>query len=330
MTRIDPISAPHPIVVPSAGRRAVMRDLFELTKPGITRMVTITAAVGFAMGAMSAAAIGLRVETLLLTAIAAIAGAALSSAGASALNEWAERRRDGLMSRTASRPIPSGRLSPGAGLVTGLTLAIVGVAVLAAFVNTAAAAVSAITILAYLLLYTPLKPVTPLATLIGAVPGALPPLIGWAAAFGADSGASRGLLHPGGWSIFLLMFVWQIPHFLAIAWWRRDDYARGGHRVLTVVDPTGARASWTVLVWSVALIPVSLSPAQAMPGLLGWPYVIVATALGLLFLAAAVGLAVRRTQADARRVFFASIAYLPLVLAAMVADGALAGLLGSR
>lgn len=306
--------------------RGWLADAVELTKPRITKLVTITAGVGFAMALFAGAGPsgGLAAWELVLFGLAVAAGTALSSSGAGALNEWWERERDALMRRTSVRPIPAGRMSARSALLVGALASTAGVLILWAGANWMAAAVSLLTILTYVLLYTPLKPHTPLATLVGAVPGALPPLIGWTAVSG---GAAHGLLEMGGWSLFCLMVVWQIPHFLAIAWMHREDYARGGFRVLPVVDPSGHRTAWTVVVWSVAMLPVSLAPISAMNGALGWGYAVVAIGLGLFMLHAAIRLARTRSDAHARRLFFASIIYLPVLLLAMVADAAATALL---
>lgn len=313
----DPMSA-----VWRGGGRAtatLAADLLELTKPRITRLVTITTAMGFGMAAsprMRGAGVDEWLASLALLAVTCL-GTALSASGASALNEWWERDRDRLMHRTVNRPLPARRMSPRTAFALGAALCIAGVAVLGAAVNWAAALVSAATIASYVLVYTPLKPVTPLSTLVGAAPGALPPLIGWAA---ASAGPWHGLTQPGGWAMVAIMAVWQVPHFLAIAWMHREDYARGGHRVLPVLDESGTRTAWITLLWAVTLLPVSLFPVGAMPDRLGWPYGAAALALGLAFLWPAVRLAQRRTRADARALFIASIVYLPLLFAAMVAD----------
>jgi len=298
----------------------------ELTKPRITKMVTITAGVGFAMALVAGVgpASGFTLAGLLWITFAVALGTALSSSGAGALNEWWERARDARMHRTRTRPIPEGRLTPRAALWVGLATSVAGVGLLWVGANWTAALVALVTIVSYVLIYTPMKPHTPLATLVGAVPGALPPLIGWTAVAG---GPWHGLGAAGGWSLFLIMFVWQIPHFLAIAWKHRDDYARGGFKVLPVVDPSGVRTSWAVMLWSVALLPVSLAPVSAMNGVLGWPYALAALVLGAGMFFFAAQLALSRTDVHARRLFFASIIYLPLLLLAMVADAAASVLL---
>ena len=297
-----------------------LASLIELTKPRITKMVTVTAAVGFGTAAVSRP---WSWSGLVVAGAACLAGTALSSAGASTLNQWMERERDAVMPRTVGRPLPTGRVAPAEALLFGVALCVLGVAVLWAGVGAVPAMVSLTTILWYLLLYTPSKPLTPLSTLIGAVPGALPPLIGWTAAR-QDLGMAA-LAEPGGWSLFLLMFVWQIPHFLAIAWMYRDDYAAGGYRVLPSVDPDGSRTSATILAWAALLIPITLSPVVLM----GWAgpgpaYAVVAVVTGGVFFWLAARLARRRTRAAARAAFIASIIHLPVVLVVLVADCAAA------
>jgi len=220
----------------------------------------------------------------------------------------------------------------------GLALSAAGVLLLWAVNGAAPALVSLVTILSYVLIYTPLKPVTPLATLVGAVPGALPPLIGWSAAILVNSGLSgfEAIWAPlsgdvawggwGGWALFTLMFVWQIPHFLAIAWMYKDDYAKGGYKVLPVVDPTGTTTASVILLWTATLLVATLGPAVAMPDQLGTVYLTVAILTGVPFFFAAVRLAKRRMRTEAKHVFLASIAHLPLLLVAMVADGLIGAL----
>ncbi len=295
--------------------------VIELTKPGITRMVTITSGVGFILAAIGR---GREMSELALPAIGCLIGTALSSSGANALNQWWERTRDGQMPRTAGRPLPEARLTSGAALLAGFTLAVFGILTLLVLCGPAPALVSLVTILWYLLLYTPLKPLTPLNTLVGAIPGALPPLIGWTATapvFGIDSiGGLSVLSEPGGWSLFFLMVVWQIPHFLAIAWMYRDDYAKGGYRMLPIVDPTGHATATTIMVWSVTLLIVSIAPAFVLADRLSPVYGLFAALSGLWFIARCVRLYRSRTQANARSVFIASIIHLPLILLVMVFD----------
>ena len=302
----------------SVGLAPALYALIETTKPGITRMVTITSGVGFVMAAVGRSWV---IGELLLAICGCLLGTALSASGANTLNQWMERRRDGLMKRTAGRPLPSGRLSARMVLIAGIVLCVVGVAGLAITTGLIPAAVSLVTILLYLLVYTPLKPVTPLATLVGSVPGALPPLLGWTAASAAGGMWGVGSLgEAGGWALFLIMFVWQVPHFLAIAWMYRDDYAQGGFKVLPAIDPTGSRTAQTIMLWTVCLLPVVLAPAFMMPQTLGPLYLTVATLATLGFLFRAAKLSISRTREDARATFIASVIQLPLLLMAMVVD----------
>ena len=327
MTRIEAGPAPErpgpaPAPTPAAAdatRGGVARDLIELTKPGIVRMVVITGAVGYTLSALAHP--GWSVPAMLLTGLWCLIGVALSAAGANTLNQALETPRDAVMERTLGRPLPQRRLSDGAGWAFGGGLCVAGVATLWAGAGLMAALVSLLTMLTYLFWYTPLKPVTALATIIGAIPGALPPLIGWAA--GAGLVGRSGLDEFGGWSLFAIMFVWQVPHFLAIAWKYREDYASAGFVVLPCLDPSGVRTARAVLAWSVALVPISLAPMLWLDGLLTPAYPIVASLLGGLFLWFAVRMASERTDESARRLFLASIAYLPLLLLAMVGDALL-------
>ncbi len=309
---------------PETGVRQTAAAVVELTKPRITRLVTVTAAVGFVMAALSRV---WDVSDLLWTATGCVLGTVLSASGANALNMWWERRRDAIMPRTARRPLPEGRISPHGAFLAGVVLSLVGVLTLLLLAGPAAAVVSAVTIAWYVLLYTPLKPLTPLNTLVGAVPGALPPLIGWTATapvFGLDNlGGLTSLVEPGGWCLFLLMFVWQIPHFLAIAWMYRNDYAAGGYRMMPIVDPTGRATATTILVWSFALLAVTVAPALILHDRLGWIYGAVAGASGVAFTLLCIRLVRIRSRANARAVFIASILHLPLLLITMVADALL-------
>jgi protoheme IX farnesyltransferase len=265
----------------------------ELTKPRITAMVVLTALVGFVMaspGATSSARL-----------LAALVGTALVASGASALNMVLERDTDARMHRTRTRPLPAGRLRVVDAVWFGIALTALGLAELLWLSGGLAALVATTTWATYLFVYTPLKRRTSLSTLVGAVPGALPPLIGWAAA--------RQALDPGAWVLFTILFLWQVPHFLAIAWIYRDDYARGGLPMLPVLDPEGRLTSRQALAHSLALLVVSLAPATA--GMAGGAYLAGAALLGLGLVAFALRLAVRRTAAAARGLFLASVAYLP-------------------
>lgn len=321
------VAAPAPLVAievvgnPTASTREILAAIVELTKPRITRLVTITASVGFVLAALTRT---WELPHLVLAAVGCILGTALSSSGANALNMWWERRRDGLMRRTAHRPLPERRITAGAAFVAGVALSSAGVLILLVLTGPAAALVSLCTILWYVLFYTPLKPVTPLNTLVGAVPGALPPLIGWAAtapAFGFDNYAGlTSLLEAGGWCLVLLMIVWQIPHFLAIAWMYKDDYAAGGYRMMPIIDPDGRATATTVLVWSIAQLGATLAPGFILHEQLSWVYTSIAGITGVIFISLCARLLRARTRDNARAVFLASIMHLPLLLMAMVGD----------
>ncbi|QKK08910.1 MAG: UbiA family prenyltransferase [Planctomycetota bacterium] len=242
----------------------------------------------------------------------------LSASGANALNQWAERDRDGLMPRTAKRPLPSGTLLPSRVFAVASALVVLGLGVLWLTSGLAAMCVSAACVGVYLFLYTPLKTQTWTATLVGAIPGALPPLIGWCAGY-REFGFGAAVA-PGGVALFMLMFVWQLPHFLAIAWMYREDYARGGHAVLPVVDKSGVKTSIVIAVFTVLLIPATISPVIAMPRVLGPLSLFTAAVSGLLFAGLVARLLKTRTREHARAVFFASIIHLPLLLVVMVLD----------
>lgn len=315
----------------AAARQALPRGLgaiLELSKPRITRLVVLTAAVGFVL-AIAGQRTSITTLGTLLTGLGCIIGTALSASGANSLNQWWEYRRDALMPRTRARPIPTGRLSPDHAVLAGVLFSIAGVVTLWFLCGPAAATVSLVTILIYVLLYTPMKPVTPLSTLVGAVPGALPPLIGWCAGrtLTTDPMSFASLAEWGGWSLFGLMFVWQIPHFLAIAWMYRDDYAQGGFKMLPIFDRSGHLTSFMVAAWAVLLIPATVAPAFAMPDRLGPVYVAAASFTSLVFLASTVQLMLERSRARARAVFIGSIIHLPLLLLFMVGESVLRALL---
>jgi protoheme IX farnesyltransferase len=282
--------------------RTAAGDYLELTKPRITLMVVLTALMGFMLAAPEGPFAWALAATLL--------GTALVAAGASTLNMVIERRTDALMRRTQDRPVPAGRLAASEAAAFGLALTTLGLAVLAWFAGTLAAAVAAVTWLSYVLLYTPLKTRTSLATIVGAFPGALPPVIGWAAA--------RHAIEPGAFILFAIMFLWQIPHFLAIAWIYREDYARGGLPMLPVLDPEGRITGRQAVAHTLALVVVSLTPPAA--GLAGSVYLVGALLLGLGFAAVAVASAVKRDLVWARRLFLASLAYLVLLCAIFLVD----------
>ncbi len=285
-----------------AASRASAADYLELTKPRITLLVVFTALVGFVMASPGPVSGGALAPALL--------GIALVAGGASALNMLLERDTDALMQRTRSRPLPTGRLRPAEALLFGLALSGLGLGTLAWRARGLSAAVALVTWASYLFLYTPLKRRTSLSTLVGAVPGALPPVIGWAAA--------RGDLEPGAYVLFAILFLWQVPHTLAIAWIYRDDYARGGLPVLPVLDPEGRLTGRQTVIHSLALLLVSLAPAVA--GGAGSVYLVGAAALGTGLLAFALRLAVVRSVAAARALFLASVAYLPVLFLLLLVD----------
>jgi heme o synthase len=277
-------------------------DYWELTKPRLSLMNVITAALGYF-------AAGPQLSVTILGSL--LVGTALAAFGAGALNMWWERAEDARMARTADRPVAAGRVSPAAALLFGLALSVTGVALLALGVNFWASALTAATVLLYLLAYTPLKKVTPWATEVGAVPGALPPLIGWVAA-----GAGFSAL---GWGLFAILFAWQIPHFMAICWTARKDYAEGGFEMLSKRDPSGRRVARKAFIWTVLLVLLSFLPLGAEG--LGWLFAVGSALLGLYLLRPAWDFW-RATERDpaGRRLFFATIAYLPAYLMVLVVD----------
>jgi protoheme IX farnesyltransferase len=277
-------------------------DVYALTKLRLSLMVLLATFAGYFMGCSGAIAWGVLFDTLL--------GTALVAAGSSALNQVIERLSDAKMRRTHNRPVPAGRMSPGAVLLAGAALSISGMLYLAAFVNLNAAVWASVTLGLYVFIYTPLKRVTTLNTLVGALPGALPPLIGWVAA--------RGELSLQAWAVFAVIFVWQLPHFLAIAWIYRADYARAKFVMLPSVDEHGLGTARQVSIHSLMLLPVSMAPfVLHMSGLL---YVAGALLLGLAFLAYGLNFAIKRTDDAARQLFLSSVFYLPLLLALMMVD----------
>jgi protoheme IX farnesyltransferase len=294
-------SAP-PLAATAASEKGMGAVLAELFKSRLTSLVLLTTAVGFHLGARGSLNYGLLFHTLF--------GTALVAAGAAALNQWLEREHDARMSRTEDRPLPSGRLQPDTALIIGGLATAVGLGYLAFLVNLLTSLIGAITSVSYLLVYTPLKRITPLNTVIGAIPGALPPLMGWT--------ASRGYISAEGWSLFAILFFWQLPHFLAIAWLYREDYAKAGFVMLPVVDPLGVRTGRQAVSHTLGLLSISLFPV--LLGLTGAIYLGGALLLGGVFLAAAMRFARQLSRTSARQLFFASIIYLPLLLALMVFD----------
>jgi heme o synthase len=277
-----------------------LADYVALTKPRLNFLVVASSAAGYFLGAARA------LDPWRMAA--AVAGTALVAGGAAALNQVSERDTDALMRRTRMRPLPDGRVTPADARMFGLGLSFAGLALLATRATMLAAALAAATLVVYLVVYTPMKRRTSLATLVGAVPGALPPLIGWA--------ASHGSVDAGGASLFAIVFLWQIPHFMAIAWMYRDDYATAGFPMLPVVEPDGRRAGRQAAVYAAALVPVSLVPA--LVGVSGLMYFALALVLGVALLLLAVRFAASRTDASARALFYGSITYLPLLWIAMI------------
>ncbi len=284
-----------------APARPIPSDIAALFKPGLNGLVLVTTMVGFYMGAAGGLNLPLAAATLL--------GTGLVAAGASALNQFSERDSDAYMPRTASRPLPAGRIDPAVALRLGAALAVAGLALLALAVSPAAAFLAALTLAVYNFLYTPLKRINTLSTLAGAVSGALPPLIGWVAAAGS--------LDARAWILFHIMFLWQVPHFLAIAWKYRAQYAAAGMPMYSVLDERGRATGLQMLLYSIALIAVSLLPLRL--GMTGWVYAGGALALGLALAWFAAVFTLRPAERAAMRLFFATIIYLPLLLGLMLA-----------
>ncbi len=277
-------------------------DLVELTKPRIVLMVMLTAAVGFWMATPTG--------SQLLVLFHVLMGTAMVAAGTNALNQVAERDADALMRRTRGRPLPAGRLDVAAAAVFAWLIGVVGIAYLAVFVNGLTAGLAAATLMSYVFLYTPLKKTTSVSTLIGGVPGALPIVGGWTAATGA--------LSLEAWVLFWIMFLWQLPHFLALGWLYRDDYSRAGFRMLSHDDPDGYLTFLQAAVYSAALLPVSLAPTVL--GVTGGMYFVGAFVLSAGFFAIAVGGLRDASMPRARRLFRYSLIYLPLLMTFMAVD----------
>ena len=296
LVRIVPIEKTYPA---DKGWVVVYADLF---KARLTFLVLLTTIVGFYVGSREPVDLRLMLHT--------VAGTALVAGAASALNQLWERRHDAKMRRTEGRPLPSGRLQPQTVLGVGCACALLGFVYLRLAVNPLTAWLGAGSPLGYLFVYTPLKRVTWLNTAIGAIPGGLPPLMGWAAA--------RGELSVEGWALFGIQALWQLPHFLAIAWIYRDEYARAGFKMLPVLDPQGRRTSRQALGFTLGLVGVSLAPF--LLGVAGWFYLLGALGLGLAFTWFAVQFARQLILPRARQLFYVSILYLPLLLALLALD----------
>jgi protoheme IX farnesyltransferase len=290
------------LTVAAAAERPWFAVWSDLVKARLTFLVLLTTLVGFYIGARGSMDYALLFHTML--------GTALLACGAAALNQLWEREHDAKMRRTESRPLPSGRLQPETVLFFGGACSVGGLIYLTLAVNLLTSFLGAVTLCSYLFIYTPLKRVTWLNTAIGAVPGALPPLMGWTAA--------RGEVGGGGWALFAILFFWQIPHFLAIAWLYREEYAKAGFVMLPAVDPAGDRTGRQAVSHSLGLLLASLGPAAF--GLVGPVYLAGALVLGLVFIAAAVQFTRQLTLTRARKLFLTSILYLPLLLGLMVLD----------
>ncbi len=281
----------------------MLQDYIQLTKPRITWLILMSTGVGFFFGALNG---GWTWAVLLNTLI----GTGLIASGTAALNQWWEREADKKMKRTELRPLAAERISPAGALVFAIGLSIAGFVELWLGANLLTGLLGLFTLLTYLLIYTPLKQRTPHATTVGAIPGAMPPLIGFAAAYGS--------LTSEAWILFAILFLWQFPHFYAIAWMYREDYSRAGIRMLPVVDPSGEQTARQILFYSLTLIPISLIPRYL--GMSGNFYLAGALILGTLYFYSGVLIARHRTRVDARRVLLASIVYLPVLYALMMAD----------
>jgi heme o synthase len=274
-------------------------DFLRLGKPELTFLSVLTAVGGAFLAGGS-----------LVALLHTFMGTILVGGGAGAINMFLEREFDANMKRTSGRPIPAGRITPFEGAAFGTIISVAGVAYLWALTTALAAVLAGLTLVTYLFLYTPLKRLTPFATIVGAVPGALPPLIGWTAA--------AGDIPLKAWSLFAILFFWQMPHFLSLAWLYRKDYERGGYRMMTVIDQTGSLTARQILFYTIALLPASLLPTYS--GLAGTAYFLAASILSLAFLAAALPMVLSPGTRPARRLFFASLAYLPTLLLFMVID----------
>ncbi|HEX8281220.1 MAG TPA: heme o synthase [Chthoniobacterales bacterium] len=293
----DPVD---PTAPKAPARTRVLVDFAELVKARLTLLVLLTTAVGFYLGVPNA------VDPLALFHV--VFGTAMAAAGAAALNQWWERQLDALMHRTRERPIPAGRMLPRDALVIGALLSIAGVAYLALVCNALSALLAAATIAIYIFAYTPLKRLTTTNTLVGAIPGALPPVIGWAAATNELGWAA--------WSLFAILFCWQMPHFFAIAWLYKDDYARAGFRMLSSRDLNGMKSGQQSVFFALLLVGASSLPA--LMGVTSKANLPLALLAGFCFLALAIAFAAKRETRQARRLFFGSILYLPVLLGLLV------------
>jgi protoheme IX farnesyltransferase len=288
----------NPSLAPSRNR--IVADLAELVKARLTLLVLLTTAVGFYLGSESP------IDYLGLFRV--VFGTAAAAAGAAALNQWWERRADALMRRTRMRPIPAGRMRPLQALALGIVLSVFGIGYLAIVCNALSATLTAITISIYIFAYTPLKRASTANTAVGAIPGAIPPMIGWAAA--------RGDIGAGAWSLFAIIFLWQLPHFFAIAWMYREDYSRAGFRMISSDDRSGERSASQSVFFCILLLVIAGLPAFL--GIANFIYLAIELLLGGLFTTVAMRFLRMRTASAARSLFITSIVYLPLLLGALV------------
>jgi len=279
-----------------------MKDYIELTKPRVTWLILMSTGIGYFFGSLT----GWHWAVLLHT----ILGTGLIASGTAALNQWYEREADGKMKRTRNRPLPAGRLESDKALVFAIAISVLGFVELWLGANALTALLGLFTLLTYLFVYTPLKQRSPHSTTIGAIPGAMPPLIGYAAA--------AGKLTWEAWILFAILFVWQFPHFYAIAWMYREDYERAGIRMLPVVEPDGVSTARQILWYSAALIPISLVPKFL--SMTGDIYLLGALLLGVFFVYSGLRVRTERTRQQARRVLLASVVYLPLLYSLMLID----------
>jgi protoheme IX farnesyltransferase len=286
---------------PKVSAGSIARDYLQLSKSRIVLMVLITTAAGYLFGAQS-------VDGLVM--LHALLGTALVAAGTNALNQYVEREHDARMHRTRTRPLPAGRITPRAALIFSSAIAVIGTVYLGLAVNWLTAALGAFTLTTYIFIYTPLKRVSTINTLIGAIPGAIPPLMGWTAA--------TNQLGAGGWIIFGILFLWQLPHFMAISWLHREDYARGGFAMLAVRDTDGAAVARQAIFYTLALLPVSVAPS--LLGMTGTIYFIGAAAAGAALLAATIRFFFDRGPRSARSLFMISNLYLITVMLLLVVN----------
>src|SRR5215203_1268006 len=284
------------------GFREKLAAYVELTKPRIAFMLVLTSAAGFYLGSAQGFNVTLFVN--------AMVGIALLAFGVATLNQFIERKTDALMDRTARRPLPTNKISPNEALIFGVLLCAAAELYLLFLVNGLTAALGLVVIVGYVLLYTPLKTRTSASTAIGALPGAMPPLMGWT--------ASANEVTLGAWALFIMLFLWQFPHFLATAWMYKEQYAKAGILMLPVVEPEGRITARQIVLFAIMLVPASLAPFFL--GVAGIVYLIGATLLGLWFLFESISMARSRTVEKARRLLMVSVLYLPLIFGLLVLD----------